>query len=220
MSHTRRQRRIIAALVTPLAAALVAVGAPHDASAQGPPSGHHNHGAGSDVRRRNTELPRPAHGDAQGVLAIVTRISGAARRDSPAQMAIPALTLPPAAAIVTSTTHALLHQVRIVVGAIAGQPAPGDGAALAPAAAANSASTATAAQVPDLGNGGGSSGVPSITAANPPTVAATQPIAVADRDVLAHLPMNWFGTLAGIDALLAVAIVRRHRHSRNTSSGR
>src|SRR5947209_4336684 len=79
VSHTRRQRRIIAALVTPLAAALVAVGAPHDASAQGTPSGHHNHGTGSDVRRRNTELPRPAHGDA-------------ARRDSPAQMAIPALT--------------------------------------------------------------------------------------------------------------------------------
>ena len=65
-----------------------------------------------------------------------------------------------------------------------------------------------------------SSAVRSITAANPPSAAATQPIAVADRDVLAHLPMNWFGTLAGIDALLAVAIVRRHRHSRNTSSGR
>src|SRR5437879_3297373 len=200
VSHTRRQRRIIAALVTPIAAALVAAGAPHDASAQGPSSGHHNHGTGSDVRRHNTELPRPTHGDAQGVVAIVTGVSDAARRDSPAQMAIPASTLPPAAAIVTSTTHALLHQVRVLVGAIAVQPAPGDGAAVAPAAAANSAPTATAAQVLDRGNGGGSSAVRSITAANPPTVAATQPIAVADRDVLAHLPMNWFGTLAGIDA--------------------
>src|SRR5438477_850430 len=155
VSHTRRQRRNIAALVIPLAAVLVAAGAPHDASAQGPSSGHHNHGTGSDVRRRNTESPRPAQGDAHRVVAIVTRISDAARRDSPAQMAIPALTLPSAAAIVTSTTHALLHQVRIVVGGIAVPPAPGNGAAVAPAAAANSASTATAAQVLALGNGGG-----------------------------------------------------------------
>jgi hypothetical protein len=123
-----------------------------------------------------------------------------------------------AAAIVTSTTHALLHRVRTVVGAIAVQPALGDSATVAPAAAASSTSTATAAQVPDLGNGGGSSAVPTITAANPPTAPATQPIAVADRDVLAHLPMNWYGALAGIDALLAVAIVRRHRHSRNTAA--
>jgi hypothetical protein len=134
-------------------------------------------------------------------------------------MAIPALTLPQATAIVTSTTHALLHQVHTVVGAIPVQLAPGDGAAVAPAAA-SSTSTATAAQVLDPVNGGGSSAVPTITATNPPTAAAAQPMALADRDVLAHLPMNWFGALAGIDALLAAAIVRRHRHSRNTGSGR
>jgi hypothetical protein len=219
MNRPRPQRRVIAALVTPLAAVLVAAGTPHDASAQGPPSSQHNHGTGSGARGRHSEVHRPAHGDAQGVAATVTRISDAATQDSPAQMAIPAVTLPQATAIVTSTTHALLHQVHTVVGAIPFELAPGDGAAVAPAAA-SSTSTAAAAQVLDPGNGGGPSAVPTITEANPPTVPSTQPIAIADSDVLAHLPMNWFGALAGIDALLAAAIVRRHRHSRNTGSGR